>query len=153
MYHRSALVYLLQELLAQERPAGFISGHVLVVDGAQWMWRKPLLPRAQVPPPPPGRQQACALQSCLYPIYKRYILDTYCISFRTHQVPEPGDSPRGYGSPGAMSSSESDWSMQRLSQLRFQSPVSNAEFLPSASMLLQVIQIPPLDLHHYVSVL
>lgn len=28
--------------------AGFVSGHVMVVDGAAWMWRKPLLPRAQV---------------------------------------------------------------------------------------------------------
>lgn len=28
--------------------AGFVSGHVMVVDGGAWMWRKPLLPRAQV---------------------------------------------------------------------------------------------------------
>lgn len=28
--------------------AGFVSGHTLVVDGAAWMWRKPLLPRAAV---------------------------------------------------------------------------------------------------------
>ena len=28
--------------------AGFVSGHTLVVDGAAWMWRKPMLPRAAV---------------------------------------------------------------------------------------------------------
>lgn len=28
--------------------ASFVSGHVMVVDGAAWMWRKPLLPRTQV---------------------------------------------------------------------------------------------------------